>query len=151
MVSISWSNEAGAYSLVGLISETFDASALSVALEKGPVRADLSGVSRVNSPGVREWVRFVRTVPQAKLTLLNVPFSMSQQASMIRGFFDGCVIESIAVPFFCDNCELAMEVVMLESQFGDREPTGPACERCGGQTVLDTPGEGFFDFMKGRR
>ena len=92
--------------LKGGISETFDPQPLVDRLAQGqPIVIDLSEVSRINSTGVREWLHFIRNVDTSKLTFVNISPAMVQQIAMVANILPVDRIESLALPFLCDECD----------------------------------------------
>src|SRR5207245_6922139 len=74
--------------------------------ELGPVDSrvvfDLSGIRRINSSGVREWIQFMRSIPtSAKVTFERCPPPVVVQASMIANFLGAGRIVSFLAPYFC--------------------------------------------------
>src|SRR5690348_15774561 len=67
---------------------------------------DLSGVTRINSSGVREWVRFVQSIkPTAHVELLDCPVHFIEQVNMLNNFIGPTTITSLSVPYVCPSCE----------------------------------------------
>jgi hypothetical protein len=70
------------------------------------VTFDLAGVERLTSAGVREWILFMRAVPQNGQYAWDpgAPV-MIRQANAIVGFLGGARVTSLLYPFYCPSCE----------------------------------------------
>lgn len=91
--------------LTGNISELVNFDALKAM--PGPLVLDLSGLTRINSLGMRNWVFFVREY-EAKgqaLTFERVPPVVVNQMSMVTHFMGAhSQIRSLMLPYLCPSC-----------------------------------------------
>ena len=73
---------------------------------RGGVRFDLAGVSRINSPGVREWISFIteagKKTDRMALERCSIPFV--NQLNMISNFRGPARIASFYAPYYCATC-----------------------------------------------
>jgi len=91
--------------LAGNISEAADLSSL--AALRGPLMFDLSGIERINSLGVRNWVFFVDDCERAGIPMTFERCSpvMVQQIGMISSFMGRTSrVRSLIVPYLCPSC-----------------------------------------------
>jgi len=67
---------------------------------------DMQKVTFINSIGVKNWILWTMRVPDvASITLLNCPFVIVNQASMVQGFLPvRARIHSFYAPFVCPDC-----------------------------------------------
>jgi len=125
-------------------------SELSGAAERagGELEVDLGGVRRINSAGVREWVRFARAAGRtARLTLHRCPVAFVSQMNMISNFTGGARVHSVQVPRICPGCGSAREDLVLVSALRAGLRDGPPCGRCGGAMELDVEEAEYFAFL----
>jgi anti-anti-sigma regulatory factor len=66
---------------------------------------DLNHVTAINSVGIREWIKWVKTMPASlQLSVRNCPKIIVDQINMVAGFLPaGTVIESFYVPYYADS------------------------------------------------
>lgn len=108
-------------------------------------------VSRINSDGVKAWIRFFQQITKAgvKLQLLECSPAIVQQINYISNFRSGGTIESILVPFGCTQCKSELiggfRVSDLKKS-GLRLPT-VKCSKCGGPAVFDDIPQEYFFFL----
>ena len=66
---------------------------------------DLDGVTAINSCGIREWIKWIRTAPASTpVTYKNCPKVIVDQINMVAGFLpDNGQVESFYVPYYNDD------------------------------------------------
>src|SRR5688572_23297050 len=109
--SLAWRfREEGGKAIVelsGAFTESGDFGAL---LAKLPAEFvfDLSGVSRINSQGVRQWVGFLNSVRQAgkRFALERCSPAVVAQLNMVSTFDGGGQVRSVLAPFLCTECNI---------------------------------------------
>ncbi|MBK6846770.1 MAG: hypothetical protein IPG96_04185 [Proteobacteria bacterium] len=114
---------------------------------KGPARFDLSGVARINSTGVREWLRFVEAINgKGPHRLFRCSAPIVAQLNMIDNFRGSAKVESVIAPYYCEACghELATEVTIENNT--PKLPS-PACAECGETMALDEMPARYFYFL----
>lgn len=122
--SLTWRIEEDAgittVTFIGEIDENADLSALRARLA-GTVVFDLENIRRINSCGVREWVNFVRELPEVEeLTFIRCSPVTVYQLNMIYNFRGPATIKSIYAPYICENCDTEEDgFIDLESQYPD--------------------------------
>ena len=138
--------------LEGIIDEDSDLAPLVETIEKDEVQnliLNLSGVRRINSFGVREWVNFIREISgKTKTTLCACSPAMVAQLNMVGNFAGNATIESIQLPFVCDEC--GQEVEILAKLAGRETPTlpSPLCPSCSSAMEFDDDlEEAYFGFI----
>lgn len=69
------------------------------------VALDLEEVTAINSVGIREWIKWVKTMPASvKLSVRRCPKIIVDQINMVAGFLpSGTIIESFYVPYYADS------------------------------------------------
>lgn len=112
------------------------------------IRFDLGDVERINSCGVREWLRFMGSLPAAAETRFeNCSTPIVHQINLIQGFTGAGKVASIRVPFICDACESHESTTVPVEQ--GVVPTLPAraCSKCQRAMEFDDFEESYFAFL----
>jgi anti-anti-sigma regulatory factor len=148
---LSWQIDTGdaRVRLSGEITEESDFTPL---LERLPSEAtlELSGVSRINSCGVREWITFLKALQHAgkKVVLDRCSVAMVSQLNMVSNFGGGSQITSVFGPYRCNHCDSEHQELI---QLTDRPPRPPAaelpCPKCGKEMEFDDFPETYLSFM----
>ena len=154
-MSLSWRiKERAGFTTVefaGEIDENTDFSELRDRLQ-GRVVFHLQQVRRINSCGVREWVNFVRELPNvAELTFSHCSPAIVAQLNMIFNFRGAALLRSFYAPYICDECDVeTTKLLDIETSFpkgGDNEPPEFNCERCGGPLEFDDLPDHYLAFL----
>ena len=138
--------------LYGVINEASDLSPLLKL--RSPLRIDLSGITRINSLGVRTWVLFVRDAEATGVDIVAERCApvLVQQMGMISNFMGTrSRVASLLVPYVCERCS-AYQEQLVEAATGQPlviEPTQP-CTKCGGAMQLDEVAELYDHLQIGR-
>jgi anti-anti-sigma regulatory factor len=132
--------------ITGAITEGTDfAAALSAA--RGHVVVDLSGVERVNSYGVREWIHFLRSLEakSSRVTLAGVSVVMVRQMNMIPEVRGKADVTNVFAPYYCPKCEDERTVALPEH--AKAAPAHATCPECNTQMDFDDVADGYFLFL----
>jgi hypothetical protein len=146
----------GTATLVGRIDEAAAAvlAALPAQLPAGEITLDTGEVSFVNSVGLREWIRLIRTLrAQGRVTLVRLADVLIAQANVIPELATGVTIASFHAPYACDGC--GAEASRLVDAIAHRAElaalTAPPlpCVECGAaMTLADFPERYLTVFSK---
>ena len=113
---------------------------------------NLSGITLINSIGIRNWLKWSGHFPaDKKIKLVNVPKAMIDQANMLANFFPkNSVFESFEVPYFCTSCEKSHSVFYESQNTKTIESVKDegTCPKCGSATELDVLKESYLRFLK---
>ncbi len=144
-------NEGGVtlVALSGSVDEDADFAALIADLKNHRrLRLDLSRVARINSCGVREWVNFIRALPQtSQLELEKCSPVVVSQVNMISNFAGAANILSVQAPFICESC-MHEENVLLEVKKGEKPTLREVkCGECSRPMVFDDIEDSYFAFL----
>jgi anti-anti-sigma regulatory factor len=92
--------------LSGSIEETVNLEEM-VGPTPAEVRIDCKEVTRINSVGVKGWIKYFQTLQtkNIKLTFFQCSTAIVEQVNLISNFVCGGTVESIYVPFACTNCK----------------------------------------------
>jgi hypothetical protein len=121
--------------LSGVIDEHADFMPLMQ--EPAPLSIDFSGVERINSIGLRSWMRFMTKWADKPLIYLNCPVVISDQLAIIpalRGIkLRAATVESAFIPYDCNKCQHQEDFKVLQK---DAHPNpkpdvlNPKCPAC---------------------
>lgn len=139
--------------LAGSLDETANFAELLTELAKSrTIRLDVSGVSRINSSGVREWINFIRAIPGASaVELEKCTPTLVSQLNVIHKFAGEAKILSVYAPFVCPRCN--SEETVLFDVTGDRAAlalSSVKCKSCRAAMELDDHEESYFAFLDAR-
>ncbi len=119
---------------------------------RGSVVFRLNGIKRINSCGVREWVNFVRDLPNvSELVFSHCSPAIVTQLNMIDNFRGSASVRSFYAPYVCDSCNTEEERLLdVDTHF----PSGPSadppqflCERCQRPLEFDDLPERYLSFL----
>ncbi len=135
----------------GEIDENADFTELRRQL-KGPTVFHLAEIRRINSCGVREWVNFVRDLPDVSgLTFTHCSPAIVTQLNMIYNFRGQAEIRSFYAPYVCENCNHEAEKLLdVETHFpnGDIDDVPEYhCEECNELMEFDDLPERYLSFL----
>ena len=135
----------------GEIDENADFAELRRRLH-GQVVFHLGEVRRINSCGVREWVNFVRDLPEVKeLTFTHCSPAIVTQLNMIYNFRGAAKVRSFLAPYVCEKCNHEEEKLLdVQTHFPTkdlRKVPEFACEKCGAAMEFDDLPERYLSFL----
>lgn len=137
--------------LKGAVNEDADFPRLTNEITQQPrVRFDLSGITRINSCGVREWVKFVRALPNGMaLDLERCPPTVVAQLNMVSNFASRAAVLSVFAPFICESCGEHEDV--LVAVVPGQVPALPqrVCAKCQSPMEFDDLEDSYFAFIQG--
>ncbi len=154
-MSLSWRiKERAGFTTVefsGEIDENSDFAELAARLQ-GNVVFNLQHVRRINSCGVREWVNFVRELPNVEaLTFSHCSPAIVAQLNMIYNFRGAAKLRSFYAPYICDDCDIeVIKLLDIETSFpkpGVIEPPEFSCESCGEALEFDDLADHYLAFL----
>ena len=131
--------------LAGCIDERADLSPIR-SVSAGTLVLDLAGVTRINSVGVREWIKAMKGFPSTvSVTWVNVAECLVAQLSMIANFSGPARIATFFAPYFCDDCGHEERHLMTVAEVST-SATAPAqsCGICGAQMAFDDIEEDYL-------
>jgi hypothetical protein len=135
----------------GEIDENADFSELSRQL-KGSVVFKMGEIRRINSCGVREWVNFVRELPEVtELVFTHCSPAIITQLNMIYNFRGAATVRSFYAPYICDACNREEEKLLdVATHFPngeiDRVPEFN-CDKCGQPMEFDDLPDRYLSFL----
>jgi len=137
--------------LAGVINEdNFLEERLTATKNKGVV-IDLANVERINSCGVRDWIRFAQRLEAAgnNLYLLRCSPVVVAQLNMVRNFCGekGQVL-SFQAPYFCPNCDEERTETFPAANVAAGTSPNAVCPVCKGAMEFDDLPDLYFAFAK---
>jgi anti-anti-sigma regulatory factor len=118
----------------------------------GRLVLDLSGVTFINSLGVRDWIRMQAAAQRGGITveLRRVAEPVIHQLNMIIAT-RGARVSSFFAPYACDGCgrEESMLIDAIAHARGLAELAAPpmTCAECGAQMAFNDFPERYFSFL----
>lgn len=137
--------------LTGAIEENVDLEALIG--DPGPdLIVSSKGVTRINSIGVKTWIKTFQTFAQkgTKITLTECSIPIVEQINLISNFSAGAAIESVYCPYLCQDCGADYVVLFKTEDVAKVQFQLPKskCAKCGGANVeFDDIADDYFYFM----
>lgn len=140
----------GAYILSGVMDEFAEFEALKMASE--PLRLNLGGLSKLNSIGIRNFLRFLADWGPKEIYYERATSEFIDQVNMIpsmRGVANQAKILSFNVPWQCLSCDHEDEVFMtadaVEPVLEDGGEPVRKCPKCNADMALLV--DSYFDFL----
>ncbi len=92
-------------SFEGSVDEDAVFSGIEVGGGAQSVVLDLGKINSINSCGIREWIKWIKTIPtSASITYKNCPKVIVDQINMVAGFLpDNASVESFYVPYYSED------------------------------------------------
>lgn len=136
--------------LVGSVEESVNFETL-LGPPVGELHVNCKEVPRINSIGVKAWIRYFASLQQAgtRLKFLECSTAIVEQINLISNFTCGGVVESIYVPFSCGTCRgefIALFKVDDLKKVAMALPELP-CPKCSGKASFDDIPEEYFAFL----
>lgn len=134
----------------GILDENADLSPLTKS-NLPELRLDFSGVTRVNSFGVRTWMTAIREIPKTTpLYYMRCSPPIVDQCNMILGFRGHAHIVDFYAPLICEDCDLEKPALFqtdLCVSLGGRLPP-TECPECGEPMEIDDLEEHYLHFLQ---
>jgi len=149
--------EAGkGFQLSGIVDETIDFAAAfgmsaTSAAAMGTIRLHCKDVQRINSVGVKNWIRYFQEISKAGASLVFAECSpaITEQLNLISNFSCGGTVESVYVPYACTVCKNEMIALFSTEELKQRDLELPElpCSKCGSKALFDDVEEEYFHFL----
>jgi hypothetical protein len=139
--------------LAGSIEESFNFEQ-AIGFPASPtdeVQVNCKGIVRINSVGVKAWIKYFQTLHSRgiKLKFVELSTAIVEQMNFISNFRCGGEVESIFVPFSCEKCHSELVGLFKTDVLKKLQCKIPPlrCSKCGGQAVFDDVPEEYFGFL----
>lgn len=139
----------------GTIDESFNAKQIAEGI-KDVLIVDLSGVRRISSFGIREWLEFLKIANEKcdSIYFIKCPPRIIDQFNMVANFGGKGRVLSFFAPYHCDYCErddsILLEVSDHFDTLKDKKIPDQPCEKCGNAEYLDEDPESFLSYLAGQ-
>jgi anti-anti-sigma regulatory factor/DNA-directed RNA polymerase subunit RPC12/RpoP len=116
------------------------------------IAIDLSGITRVNSCGIRTWVNVMEQLTSEKnVIFIECSPVVMRQFNMIANFGGKGIVQSFHVPYFCEHCNKEFEFMAETRDFLSREQPLKVdqykCSECNRLLVFDDIESKYFNFL----
>lgn len=109
---------------------------------------DFNNVSMINSCGIREWIKYLDNLGEAKIIYMNCPQIIIEQVNMVHGFIrKGVVVDSFYAPYFCTSCDTGKKILLKSSEISGFKPPVKHCNTCKGELEFDAIEKQYFSFL----
>ena len=150
-VEVVAAGEAAMVTVVGLVDEHFNG--FGNVGDAKTVVINVSGMTRMTSFGVRQWLKGMDALPKtiSDLYLLGCPTFFVDQLNMVLNFGGVAQILTVVAPYTCPACGvesdetidvLAERAALAKGTVPDKE-----CGRCGAKLEFDETPESYFSFV----
>lgn len=135
----------------GSIDEDADFTQLNLA-GASQIEIELGGLKSINSCGIREWIKWLGTAPEAKITFNECPKVIVDQINMVDGFLpNNAKVESFFVPYYNDEAGSEKNVLFRHgAEFNENTVNPPANvqDEEGNAMEMDVIESKYFKFIK---
>jgi anti-anti-sigma regulatory factor len=137
--------------LTGNVDDTDDFFK-SIGTPAGPLVINCRGINRINSVGVKAWIKFFGSLQQQKLPFSFEDFApvLVENINMVQNFNCGAPITSVMVPYCCGSCNAPAFRVMKpeEIKAASFQPPAIACPKCGQESEFDDDPDEYFAYLQ---
>ncbi len=111
------------------------------------------GVNRINSLGVKGWIKYFSNLSKSgvKLKFFECSPPIVEQINLISNFVSGGEVVNFYVPYICRNCDTEMVGLFEYTEIKKNGVVIPemSCTNCKtGKAVFDDLEEEYFSFIK---
>ncbi len=141
--------------LAGSIEESVDFMTLIGMPSSNRMEVNCKEVARINSMGVKAWMKFFQNVYQKGVAVRFVECSTAvvELMNMISNFACGGTVESLYVPYVCRDCKkelLGLYRVADLKKLAFKVPD-LSCPKCQGTASFDDNLNEYFGFLAGQK
>ncbi len=139
-------------SVAGLVDEHFGGFG-NITDSARTVVINVSGMTRMTSFGVRQWLKGMDALPKSisDLYLLGCPTFFVDQLNMVLNFGGAAQILTVIAPYTCPSCGVesgeTIDVLAERAALAKGGVSEKECARCGGKLEFDETPESYFSFV----
>lgn len=137
--------------LAGFIDEHNKLKTLVEQITATTAMIDLSGVERINSSGVRDWVNWIAALEAngTKPVLVRCSPAIVAQINLVKNFTGNGAVKSFLVPYRCRDCDEEKTIVVETSEMTSPNANPPECRCivCSRAMEVDEMPESYFAFL----
>ncbi|HEX4423499.1 MAG TPA: serine/threonine-protein kinase, partial [Kofleriaceae bacterium] len=154
-VDVLTMDDAALVNVIGLVDEHFAGftALASLGAAVKTVVLNVSGMTRMTSFGVRQWLRGMDSLPRtvSELYVLGCPTFFVDQLNMVLNFGGASQILTVVAPYVCTGCggesEQTIDVLAERAALAKGGVPERTCPRCSGKLEFDETPESFFAFV----
>jgi serine/threonine protein kinase len=149
-VEFKSSGEAGLVQVIGLVDEHFRGFGALGGIKTLVI--DVSGMTRMTSFGVRQWLKAMDGLPKSvtDLYLLGCPTFFVDQLNMVLNFGGTGKVLTVMAPYTCPSCGMesgeSIDVLNEGATLAKGGVPEKECGRCSGKLEFDETPESYFSF-----
>ena len=137
--------------LAGSIDETVNFDQV-LGPVQGEVHVNTKEVVRINSVGVKNWIKYFQQTSArgVKIHFVECSTAVVEQTNLISNFTTSGDVDSIYVPFACTSCNAELIALFRTVDLDRTDFKLPTlkCSKCGGTAVFDDIQEEYFAFLE---
>lgn len=136
--------------LTGSVDDADDFGKL-IGPASGVLQVSCRGVTRINSVGVKNWIKFFSGLQQQKVQFSFEELSpaLVENLNMVQNFLCGAPVVSVAIPYHCEGCGTNLVGAMKTDAIkaAGLKIAAAKCPKCGGQAEFDDEPDEYFAFL----
>jgi eukaryotic-like serine/threonine-protein kinase len=150
-VDLKISGEAALVRVSGLVDERFAGFGAMTGVKNLVI--DVSGMTRMTSFGVRQWLKAMDALPKSisDLYLLGCPTFFVDQLNMVLNFGGAGQVLTVVAPYACPSCGVesgeVIDVLSERATLAKGIAAEKNCGRCGAKLEFDETPESYFSFL----
>lgn len=145
--------------LSGIIDEDSAIARTVESIDTPKMVINAHGVSRINSCGVRDWVKWMETLDQkeTQVVIVECAVCFMTHINTLVNFLGSGSLESFYAPYHCPNCDEVRNILLNVDDLPDSTPVEAPqlrCDTCDHLLEFNDVEDYFFSFlpkMKQRR
>jgi len=135
----------------GVLDEHNRLGEIAESVGAGMALINLSGIERINSKGVRDWITWLTSL-HAKGTrpvLIACSPAVVDQLNRIKNFAGNAVVKSFQLPYSCATCNVEKRQLVHVADMGEApyEVQPYACDACGSDMTMEVDVATYFAFV----
>jgi hypothetical protein len=115
------------------------------------VEFELEGIQNFNSVGIREWIRFMKSIPSSsKIVFKNCSIPMMDEINMVPDCLGHASIESFFAPYYCKDhgeSKKLISIIKHASELNSGKAPHFTCNTCNKNLEFDALEESYFLFF----
>ncbi len=113
------------------------------------VVVDCENVSSINSVGCIGWLNFINGLPKdlRSLRFQNCRSVFLDYANLVRGFLGNGKVETVLMPYVCDNCDHSLSQKMTAAGLEDHLSKAVVCPKCNSEMTCEAVLEDYADIL----
>lgn len=150
-----WEHQGTHLAVAGSIDETAKLADLVVHAKDGKLVLDLSGVTFINSIGVREWLRLQQAARDANvaLELRKVAEVLIHQLNIVPAARGASFVTSFYASYLCEHCDdqlpMLLDIETHGAMLAQMQAPTMNCPSCKRAMTFCDPVELYFSFLSG--